>query len=171
MVFFTSDNGSPLGGGPLFNSNSVFRGKKGTLQEGGLRVPMIVRWPNQGPSGRVSNTPWYFPDVLPKLVELSGAQLPQSIDGISILPSLTGKLQDLSQRIMYWERPPGRFQQAARYENWKVLRPGPSQPLQLFDIVADPTESSKVAAAHPDLIAKFETYFSMARTASVHWPD
>jgi len=171
LVFLTSDNGSPLGGGPLFQSNSIFQGKKGTLQEGGLRTPMIVRWPNQVPSGRVSETPWYFPDVLPTLAELSGAPLPPSVDGTSILPSLTGKPQDLSQRTMYWERPPGRFQQAARHENWKVLRLGPNQPLQLFDVVADPTESSNVAAEHPDLIAKFETYFSTARTESAHWPD
>jgi arylsulfatase A-like enzyme len=171
LVFFTSDNGSPIGGGPLFNSNGVFQGKKGTLQEGGLRTPMIVRWPNKVPRDRVSETPWYFPDILPTLAELSGAQLPQSIDGISILPSLLGQPQDLSQRIMYWERPPGRFQQAARQGKWKALRPGRNQPLRLYDVVADPTESSNVAAEHPDLITKFEAYFSTARTESPNWPD
>lgn len=171
LVFFTSDNGSPIGGGPLFNSNGVFQGKKGTLLEGGLRTPMIVRWPNKIPSGRVSETPWYFPDVLPTLAELSGAPLPQSIDGISILPSMLGEPQDLSQRTMYWERPPGRFQQAARQGNWKAVRSGRNQPLRLYDVVADPTESANLADEHPDLITKFEAYFSTARTESAHWPD
>lgn len=171
LVFFTSDNGSPIGGGPLFNSNGGLQGKKGTLLEGGLRTPMIVRWPNKVPSGRVSEAPWYFPDVLPTLAELSGTQLPQSIDGISILPSLLGQPQDLSKRTMYWERPPGRFQQAARQGNWKALRLDRSQPLRLYEVVADPAESSNLAAEHPDLIAKFEAYFSTARTESAHWPD
>jgi hypothetical protein len=72
---------------------------------------------------------------------------------------------------MYWERPPGKFQQAARIGNWKAVRLDRDQPLQLFDVVADPTESSNVAAAHPDRIAVFEEYLSTARTESVHWPD
>ncbi len=171
LVIFTSDNGSPIGGGPLFNSNGVFRGKKGTLQEGGLRTPMVVRWPSKVPRGRVCDTPWYFPDVLPTLAELSGARLPHRLDGVSVMPTLVGQSQDLSQRYMYWERPPGKFQQAARIGNWKAVRLDRDQPLQLFDVVADPTESSNVAAAHPDRIAVFEEYLSTARTESVHWPD
>lgn len=171
LVIFTSDNGSPIGGGPLFNSNGVFQGKKGTLQEGGLRTPMIARWPHKVPSGRVSDTPWYFPDVLPTLAELAGARPPQELDGTSIRPTLMGQPQDLSQRYLYWEKPPGKFQQAARHGNWKALRLDRNQPIKIFDIVADPTESFDVAATHPDLVAKFETYFSTARTESPHWPD
>jgi len=82
-----------------------------------------------------------------------------------------GQPQDLSQRMMYWERPPGRFQPAARQNKWKALKPGRNQPLRLYDVVADPTESSNVAAEHPDLITKFEAYLSTARTESAHWPD
>jgi arylsulfatase A-like enzyme len=171
LVFFTSDNGSPIGGGPLFNSNGVFRGKKGTLQEGGLRTPMIVRWPSKVPSGRVCDTPWYFPDVLPTLAELSGARPPHRLDGVSVLPTLMGRPQDLTRRYLYWERPPGKFQQAARIGNWKAVQTDRNQPLQLFDVVADPAESFNVASAHSDRIAKFEEYFGTARTESAHWPD
>lgn len=171
LVVFTSDNGSPIEGGPLFNSNGVLQGKKGSLKEGGLRTPMIVRWPNRVPGDRVSEAPWYFPDILPTFAELVGARPPQNIDGVSILSTLIGQPQDLSHRYMYWERPPGKFQQAARLGNWKALRPGRNQRIQLYDVVADPTESSDVADANPDWITKFEAYFSTARTESSHWPD
>ncbi len=171
LVVFTSDNGSPIEGGPLFNSNGVLEGKKGSLKEGGLRTPMIVRWPHQVPGGRVSEAPWYFPDILPTIAELVGARPPQNIDGVSILSTLMGQPQDLSHRYMYWERPPGKFQQAARRGNWKALRLGRNQRLQLYDVVADPTESSDVADANPAWITKFEAYFSTARTESSHWPD
>lgn len=170
IVFFTSDNGSPEGGGPLFKSNGVFKGKKGTLNEGGLRTPMIVRWPGKVVAARVSDSPWYFADVMPTLAELAVATAPKDIDGVSVLPMLRGKPQNLNDRFMYWERPPTKFQQAVRFGNWKALRPGPKQPLQLFDLNGDPAEERDVAASHPDLVARFETYLKTARTESPYWP-
>ena len=170
LVFFTSDNGSPEKGGKLFNSNGVFQGRKGTLYEGGLRVPMIVRWPNKVPAGRVSDTPWYFADFLPTLAELVDAEPPKNLDGMNILPTLLGKEQNTSERFLYWERPPKDFRQAARFGNWKALRPGQQEPLLLFDVVSDPSEKRNVAASHPHMIAKFETYFASARTESPYWP-
>lgn len=116
---------------------------------------MIVRWPSQVPSGRVSETPWYFPDVLPTLAELAGASMPGNVDGISVLPTLMGQSQDLDHRYMYWERPPGKFQQAARFGRWKALRLGRNQPLKLFHVVADTPESLNLAAQNPDWIARF----------------
>jgi arylsulfatase A-like enzyme len=171
IVFFTSDNGSPEGGGTMFNSNGVFKGKKGTLSEGGLRVPMIVRWPGKVPAAKVSDAPWYFADVMPTLVELVGGDLPAKLDGVSVLPTLLGRPQDLSGRFLYWERPPNKFQQAVRLGNWKALRPGPNQPLQLFDVVDDPGEEHNVAGSHPGVVARFEAYLKTARTESPYWPD
>jgi arylsulfatase A-like enzyme len=171
LVFFTSDNGSPESGGEMFRSNGVFKGKKGTLQEGGLRAPMVVRWSGEVPAGRVSDTPWYFADVMPTLAELAGAPTPTGIDGVSILPTLLGHPQDLTRRFMYWERPPGKFQQAARLGDWKAWRPGPQQPIQLFDVAGDPEEKHDVGASHPDLLARFEAYLKTARTESPYWPD
>lgn len=171
LVFFTSDNGSPEGGGTMFTSNGVFKGKKATLNEGGLRVPMLVRWPGKVPAGKVSNAPWYFADVMPTLAELVGAKPPAHIDGVSVLPTLLGQLQNLSERFLYWERPPPKFQQAARLGNWKAIRPGPDQPLRLFDLASDPAEAHDVAASHPDVIGRFEAYLKTARTESAYWPD
>ena len=171
LVFFTSDNGSPGGGGPLFNSNGAFKGRKGTLNEGGLRAPMIVRWPGKVPASRVSDAAWYFADVLPTLAQLVGATVPKNIDGVSVLPTLLGQPQNLSERFLYWERPPTKFQQAVLLGNWKALRSGPNQPLQIFDMVGDPAEQHDVAASHPDLVARFEAYLETARTESPHWPD
>ena len=170
LVFFTSDNGSPSAVGPMFNSSGSLKGKKGTLYEGGIRTPMLARWPGKVPAGRVSDAVWYFADVLPTLAELAGTTPPANIDGISILPTLLGKPQDLSGRLLYWERPPDRFQQAVRFGNWKASRAGPGQPLQLFDLAGDPVEERDVASAHVDLIARFETYLKTARTESPYWP-
>lgn len=171
LVFFTSDNGSPEAGGPMLNSNALFKGKKGTLNEGGLRVPMIVRWPGRVPAGEVSDTSWYFADVMPTLAELAGVKVPLNLDGVSILPTLLGKPQKLAERFLYWERPSPKFQQAVRCDHWKAIRPGESKPLQLFDLSRDPGETQDVADSHPEWIAKFETYLKDARTPSPHWPD
>ena len=170
IVFFTSDNGSPGAGGRMFQSNGLFKRGKGSLNEGGIRTPMVVRWPGNVPAGKVSDALWYFADVLPTLAELAGATPPANIDGISIVPTLLGQPQDLSKRFLYWERPPTKFQQAARRGNWKVLRTGSGQPVQLFDLAVDPAEEHDVAAAHGDLVAHFETYLTTARTESPYWP-
>lgn len=169
IVFFTSDNGSPGGGGPMFNSGGTLKGGKGGLSEGGIRVPMVVRWPGTVAAGKVSAAPWYFADVLPTLAELAGVKPPANIDGLSILPILLGQPQNLSGRFLYWERPPTKFQQAVRFGNWKALRTGPGQPLQLFDLAADPAEEHDVAAAHADWVGRFETYLKTARSESPYW--
>jgi arylsulfatase A-like enzyme len=170
IVFFTSDNGSPGAGGPMFQSNGSLKGGKGSLNEGGIRTPMVVRWPGNIPAGKVSDALWYFADVLPTLTELAGAVPPANIDGISVVPTLLGNPQDLSQRFFYWERPPGKFQQAARRGNWKALRTGPGQPVQLLDLAVDPAEEHDVASVHRGLVAQFETYLTTARTESPYWP-
>jgi arylsulfatase A-like enzyme len=170
LVFFTSDNGSPGGGGPMFNSSGPLKGGKGGLTEGGIRTPMVVRWPGKVPAGKVSDAPWYFADVLPTLAELAQANPPADIDGISILLTLLGKTQDLSARYLYWERPPPKFEQAVRFETWKARRAGLGQRLEIFNLVEDPAEEHDVARSHPDLVARFETYLKKARTESPYWP-
>ncbi|MGH9629489.1 MAG: arylsulfatase, partial [Bryobacteraceae bacterium] len=106
IVFFTSDNGGTSGGGhdvSFFNSNGRLRGQKGQLYEGGIRVPMIVRWPGKVKAGAVNETPWAFCDFLPTAAELAGAQTPRGIDGISVLPELQAKGSLPSGRVLYWE--------------------------------------------------------------------
>jgi arylsulfatase A-like enzyme len=132
LVFFTSDNGPAItrrvpGRDLLFNSSSPFKGAKGSLDEGGIRVPMIVRWPGKVPAGMVSDQPWYFADVMPTLAELSGSTIPENIDGISVLPVLLDEKTTLPDRFLYWENPRNELDQTvatmmADYKNrvWGV---------------------------------------------------
>jgi len=128
VVFFTSDNGPARGAGrepDFFRSTGPLRGLKGSLYEGGIRIPMIVWWPDHIPSGKVSDLVWSFADVLPTLSNIAGIPVPKNIDGVSVLPTLLGQRQDLSDRFLYWEthwrtwfgHP--MFEQALRYKRYK----------------------------------------------------
>jgi arylsulfatase A-like enzyme len=99
IVFFTSDNGGMRRHDGRFDSNRGLRGLKGDVYEGGLRVPMIVRWPGHTPKASTSDLPMYFADVLPTLADLSGAKLPPKVDGASILPTILGKPQTLDRML------------------------------------------------------------------------
>lgn len=175
IVFFTSDNGPVSVGGrdyQFFNGAGPLRGKKGDLYDGGIREPMIVRWPGHVPAGKTSNVPWYFADVLPTLADLGGGTLPSGIDGLSVLPTLLGREQPaLQTRFMYWEYPAGGFRQAARRGDWKVFRTGLDGPLELFNLRDDIGEKNNIAAAHPEVVAQFETYLKTARVESAEYPS
>ena len=171
IVFFCSDNGAAGG------SSGPLRGGKGKIQyEGGVRTPMVVRWPGTIPTGKVSDNQWYFPDVMATLAELAGVEPPKNIDGVSVLPSLMGKKQnELYDRFMYWEDPPRpRMIQAARWRDWKISRrviSGKADPIKLYNLKDDIGERHDVADKHPDIVAVFEKYLKTARTPSPYWPD
>ena len=176
ILFFTSDNGPSYdrrveGRDSLFNSNGPFKGAKGSLDEGGLRVPMLVCWPGVVPAGTVSDEPWYFADVLPTLADIAGIPGPENIDGISILPLLEDENFVLPDRFMYWEDPRDELDQTVRYGKWKIRRTGgEGQPVSLFDLEEDTDQSKDVASRHPDIVARFEAYLESARTESPYWP-
>ncbi|MBN2289395.1 MAG: arylsulfatase [Candidatus Glassbacteria bacterium] len=173
VVFFTSDNGPHSEGGTglgffedgtnvednhnpwFFKSSGPFRGIKRDLYEGGIRVPMIVRWPGKVPAGRTSGQVWAFWDFLPTAAEIAGAAIPDNLDGISMLPALLGKPQRDHEHL-YWEFYERGFQQALRMGRWKALRLGPEQPLELYDLGSDPGETVNLAAGHPELLKKIE---------------
>lgn len=169
VVFFCSDNGAVLRRDGVLDSAGPFRGQKGTQYEGGLRTPMIVRWPGHVPAGKVSDVPWYFADVLPTLADLAGATTPKKIDGVSVLPTLLGKPQDLSQRLLYWEQYSGGFQQAARWGQWKAHRKAAGA-MELYDLAADPAEKRNVAAEQPDVVRRLAAFLKEAHVDSPHWP-
>ncbi|MDO8543810.1 MAG: arylsulfatase [Opitutaceae bacterium] len=175
IVFFTSDNGPVSVGGrdyEFFHGAGPLRGRKGGLYDGGIREPMIVRWPGHVPAGKTSDVPWYFADVLPTLAELGGGKLPAGIDGVSVLPTLLGREQPaLRNRFMYWEYPAGGFRQAARRGDWKVQRSGLDGPLELYNLRDDIGEKKNVAAAHPDIVAQFNAYLKTARVESAEYPS
>ncbi len=171
LVFFCSDNGAAQRWTSRFDSSGPLRGRKRDLYEGGLRTPMVVRWPGRVPADRDSAAPWYFADVLPTLAELAGAEIPEDIDGVSVLPALlTGQQDELAQRPMYWEYFEGGFQQAARLGNFKAVRPRRGGPIELYDLAQDIGETSDIAEAHPEQVAWFARYFEEARIESPHWP-
>ncbi len=172
IVFFTSDNGSAMGWEGLFNSCGPLRDKKGSVYEGGIRCPMIVRWPGRIPAGVVSDAIWYFADFLPTAAALAGATAPDRVDGVNVLPAILGKTPHLSDRSVYWEmhRRGGQFQQAARRGDWKAVRFGLDSPLELYNLAEDIGEKDNVAAQHPDVVARFEAYLKTARIPSPHWP-
>lgn len=171
IVFFCSDNGAANRYEGVFDSSGPLSGRKRDLYEGGLRTPMIVRWPGRVQAGVVSGLMWGFQDFLPTALDLAGNPIPEeAVDGASIAPSLVGSPQDFSDRIFYWEFFERGFQQAARWRNWKAIRFEAGAPIQLFDLDVDLRETQDVAADNPELVARFERYFEVAREESPHWP-
>ncbi len=135
IVFFSSDNGphSAGGGDPeFFRSSGQLRGIKRDLYEGGIRVPMIVRWPGKVKAGAISNQVWALWDFLPTAAEIAGVSSPKGLDGFSMLPALLGKEQS-SHEYLYWEFYERGFQQAIRYGNWKAIRLEINEPMELYD--------------------------------------
>jgi len=170
IVFFCSDNGAAKRWEGLFDSSGPLRGKKGDLYEGGLRTPMIVRWPGKVAAGKTSNAVWYFADVLPTLAELAGVKPPTNIDGISVLPTLLGKKQRTDDRFLYWEFFGRAFQQAVRWRNYKAVRLAPSKPLELYNLAEDIAEKDNIAAKNPEIVTRIMEYIKTARTDSPNWP-
>jgi len=173
IVFFCSDNGwtsAYTGKDSAFASGGALRGAKGNLYEGGIRVPMIARWPGRIQPGATSDQVWAFWDILPTLADLAGARPPEAIDGISMLPAILGKNQEQQHEYLYWEFRTGGFQQAVRWGNWKGIRHGTKKPLELYDLANDLAEKHNVAGEHPDVVKRIEAYMTRARTPSKHWP-
>jgi arylsulfatase A-like enzyme len=171
-VFFSSDNGPHKEGGAdpaFFESSGPLRGIKRDLYEGGIRVPMLVRWPGQVKAGTVSDQVWAHWDFLPTAAEMAGVKPPDGIDGLSMLPALRGKPQK-GHEYLYWEFFERGFQQAIRAGDWKGVRLGVDQPLELYDLRADVGEKNNVASKHPEVVARLEGFLKSARVDSERWP-
>jgi len=171
IVFFTSDNGATWVGGAdteFFESNAPLRGRKAQLWEGGIRVPLIARWPGRIPAGTVSDHPSAFWDVLPTLSELTGARTPGGIDGISMVPALLADAGNQARHdYLYWEFIGG---QAVRLGDWKGIRLNPDAEIELYDLSADMGEGNDVAGAHPEIVARIEEIMRTGRTESDLFP-
>ncbi len=171
IVFFSSDNGPHKEGGrspDYFKSSGPFRGIKRDLYEGGIRVPLVARWPGKIKAGTVSEHPSAFWDFLPTVCQIAGAGTPKGLDGISILPTLSGTRQP-KHDYLYWEFYEKGFQQAVRQGNWKAVKLAPGKPAELYDLQNDISESRNVADAHPDVVKRLEGIMRQARTESEHW--
>jgi arylsulfatase A-like enzyme len=173
IVFFTSDNGPHKEGGNnprFFNSSGGLRGIKRDLYEGGIREPMIVRWPGHVPAGTVSDLPWAFWDFLPTCTDLAGTKAPEGIDGLSVALTLLGQGEQKTHPYLYWEFHEGGSKQAVRFGNWKAVRLKPNGPIELYDLRADVGEQQDVAGHHPEIVAKAKEILAAARTDSPQWP-
>jgi arylsulfatase A-like enzyme len=170
IVFFCSDNGAAQRWEGIFDSSGPLRGRKRDMYEGGIRTPLIVRYPDKIAAGTTSDLIWYFPDVLPTLADLAGTQPPKQIDGVSISPTLFGKPQDFSNRYLYWEFYESGFQQAVRWGNWKAVKLTPEQPWELYDLSVNLRETNNISTQHPDVIESIEEYVRNNRTESPFWP-
>jgi arylsulfatase A-like enzyme len=158
IVFFTSDNGAHGSGGTLdfFQASGKLRGRKRDLYEGGIRTPMIVRWPGKVEAGSVSEHIGAFWDIMPTLADITGTETPSEIDGISFLPELLGKEQP-KHHHMYWEFYERDGKQAVRKGKWKAVRLNLhddfyGSPVELYNLEEDISESNNLADQHPDIV-------------------
>lgn len=172
MVIFTSDNGAHREGGhqpEFFDSNGPLRGLKRDVYEGGIRTPMLVRWPGHVKAGSVTDHISAFWDVLPTCTDLAGLETPKDTDGISFVPTLLQTGKQKQHPYLYWEFPEMDGRQAVRMGNWKAVRLNVKKaptPIELYDLGADLGEEQNVAASHPDIVEKMETIMAEAHVPS-----
>ena len=171
LVIFSSDNGPTYAGGAdsaFFESAGPLRGLKGSVWEGGIRVPFIARWPGRIEPGSENDHVTAFWDFLPTCAELLGRRPPDDIDGVSMLPTLLGNdARQKQHEHLYWEL---RGQQAVRKGDWKAVRLKPGQKIQLFDLRIDMGEQNDLAAQRPEIVAQMERIFAHGRTPSEAFP-
>lgn len=183
IFVFTSDNGAPsqgLGGVDpnFFDSLKGLRGNKGSVYEGGVRVPCIVRWKGRIKPGTESDRVTGFEDWLPTLIDLAGAKVktPRNIDGISFAPTLLGKKQQ-ERPFLYREFPSYGGQQSVRIGDWKGVRQNLNHPnrtpdlrIELYNLKKDPIESHNVAVQYPRIVAKMEKVMRQQHQPSKDFP-
>ena len=176
IVIFSSDNGpapNRLGGtdSAYFKSALSFKGRKGSLYEGGIRVPLVVRWPGKIDANVTSDLICAGWDFLPTICKLVDAKIPAGIDGISFAPTLLGNENDQQKhKYLYWEFPGYGGQQAIRMGKWKAVRQqlhkNPNAPVELYDLDSDGGETKNVAGQHPDVVAELKRLMAQAREPS-----
>lgn len=161
LVVFTSDNGGlhvPEGPHPRVTHNTPYRAGKGFVYEGGLRIPLIVRWPGRVPAGRVVDTPVINTDWLPTLLELCGQPVPTGLDGRSFASLLTGKGES-PERPLFWHFPHytnqgSRPSGAMREGRWMFVEYYDEEKVELYDLAANPSETRNLAPQQPERVAR-----------------
>ncbi|MDX1768140.1 MAG: arylsulfatase [Arenibacter troitsensis] len=174
IIIFTSDNGPHLEGGAdpdYFDSNGLLKGYKRDLYEGGIRVPMLIKWPNKIKPGTVTDHVSAFWDVFPTLAEIAGVKETPGLDGISLLPTLLGNSTEQKEHeYLYWEFHEKGGRQAVRMGDWKAVKynvlQNPDARIELYDLSQDTGEANNVAADFPEVVAEMESILERARTPS-----
>jgi len=140
----------------FFRSAGPLRGGQGSVYEGGLRVPLLVRWPARVAPGRVSDLPCAAWDFLPTAAEVAMIPAPEKVDGISLLPTLTGKEQKQKHEVLAWPSAAKEIPQAVRLGDWKAVRTNATAAMELYNLRNDAGEQQNVAAQHPAEVQKLE---------------
>ena len=174
IVFFASDNGPHYEGGAHpdhFDSNGPYRGGKRNMTEGGLKTPQIVWWPGTVPAGVVSDHITAFWDFAPTALDLAGGESVPEMDGISLVPTLTGEgARQRGHEYLYWEFYEQGGKQAVRMGDWKGIRLGVKKdrdaPIALYDLRTDHGELNDVSGEHPEIVEAIVRAMDEAHTPS-----
>ena len=187
IVIFTSDNGPTHGGRDprfhiggaactFFNSNGGLKGYKGSCDEGGIRIPCIVRWPGHVAEGTQADVPSYFPDWFPTLTRIAGGKLPktQRLDGIDLTDVLKGKPAPPRTEPMIWDFNGYGGIVAIRDGDWKAIRrkvksKKPSA-WELYNLAQDRSETTDLASQHPEIVQRLEAAYLNTRTVEPDFP-
>ncbi len=172
MVIFTSDNGAcPFEWNILLECNGELRGYKRDLYEGGIRVPLIIKWPGKIQQNCESDHISTFWDYYPTMCEIGGVQTTNDkLDGISFLPTLLEKKQN-THEYLYWEYhfwEPSR--QAVRFGKWKAIKNTPNSKIELYNLDLDINEKNNIAVNHSDIVEKAKKILKSARVETELYP-
>ena len=173
LVIFTSDNGPHSEGGhqaKFFDSSGALRGIKRDLYEGGIRVPLIARWPGKIKVGETTSQVVAFWDFLPTFAELTSQPAPRDIDGVSVLPALLEN-KTVAHPPLYWEFHEGGFLRAVRLGDWKGVSLDPAKPLELYDLGGDIAEHHDLSASHPEIVQEIEATMKREHVPHPVWPE
>lgn len=173
LIIFTSDNGGsgpwkPSGrypgeyeASPVLGNNQPLRGRKGTVYEGGVRVPALVHWPDRLPAGVTLEHPLHAVDWMPTLLRLAGHETRREdfrFDGRDIWPLLTGQQTEPKRRTLYFKRGSA---SAIRHGDWKLVASGAGE--QLFNLAADPNEQRDLAGERPEKLSELSALLQAER--------
>lgn len=175
LILFSSDNGPAncCGVNPeYFDSAAPFMNSsgrvKGSVYEGGIRVPMIAVWEGKIPAGSTTDHISAFWDIMPTLSDIAGIAPPENIDGISFLPTLLNNKKEQKQHnYLYWEFPSYGGQQAVRMDKWKGIRKeilDGNLDIELYDLDTDIAEKNNVADQHPGIVDRIRNIMEMEHT-------
>ena len=173
MIVFTSDNGPHAEGGndpDYFDSNGALRGKKRDLYEGGIRVPMIVRWPARILPGTVSDHVGYFGDFMQTFADIASTEAPDNLDSISLTPTLLGEGEQGEHPYLYWEFYEQGSRQAILRGPWKAIRqPMFTGDVELYNLDEDLGEAADIASEHADIVSEMTALMEEAHVPNDLW--
>jgi arylsulfatase A-like enzyme len=140
------------------------------MYEGGIRTPMLVKWPGMIQEGSRTDHVSAFWDLMPTLAEITGAEIPENIDGISFLPALTGKGKQKEHDYLFWEFHEQGGKMAVRMDNWKAVKlninKSPRGEIELYDLSADISETRNISSSNPEIVRKIEEIMKEAHNPS-----